>query len=278
MLKTHVLLRIFHSLMGTKITKETLASLDIVNRQYTKNILHLHLHTSNEAMHAPLRDGGLGVWELATYIPQIYVNRLYRLQVRAADDPVVSAMLSSQRVADFKTRLLKMTSHFPEGGYRELVERSAFTRGLTCTNQDSSSRSWISSRPYKWSASEWVRAIHLRTSNLPTVGIPSNPTKLRKYRGGCSATETVCHILQSCPVAHDERVYRYHAVVKKIAEHCVQEGWRVEEEPHVKHEDRTLFKPDLVITFHPLILGAKGIWPSCNASTETAKHQALTKM
>ena len=155
----------------------------------------------------------------------------------------MAAMLFSQRVADFKARLLKMTSHFPEGGYKELVEGGAFTKGLTYANQDSSSRSWISSRPHGWSASDWVRAIHLRTSNLPTVGIPSNPIELRGCRGGCSATETVCHILQSCPVAHDERVYRHNAVVKKVAEQCVREGWRVEEEPHVRHEDGTLFKP-----------------------------------
>ena len=178
-LRTHLLPRIYHSLMGTKITKETLTSLDRVNRQYTKKILHLHLHTSNEAIHAPVREGGLGVCELAVSIPQILANRLIKLQGRAADDPVVAAMLSSQRVADFKARLLKMTSHFPEGGYRELVEGGAFTKGLTCVNHDSSSRSWISSRPHGWSASDWVRAIHLRISNLSTVGIPSNPIELR---------------------------------------------------------------------------------------------------
>ncbi|KAJ3640299.1 hypothetical protein Zmor_003608 [Zophobas morio] len=77
-MKTHLLPRIYHSLMETKITKETLTILDTVNRQYTKKILHLHLHTPNEAIHAPVREGGLGVCELAASIPQILVNRLIK--------------------------------------------------------------------------------------------------------------------------------------------------------------------------------------------------------
>ncbi|KAJ3655441.1 hypothetical protein Zmor_014573 [Zophobas morio] len=320
LLKTYLLPRIMHSLMGTKVTKEVLGTLDKMNRHYTKKILHLHLHTSKELIHAPIREGGLAVCQLTVSVPQILLSRLSRLQSREAVDPVVAAMLTSRRVFDFRVRLQKMVSQFPAGGHRELMEKGVFSKGLTCANQDSASRYWIGTRPAKWSAGDWVRAVHLRTTNLPTVGIPSNPVELRGCRGGCGAMETVCHILQKCPVAHDERIQRHDAVVKKIAAHCVREGWRVDEEPRVRHDDGTLYKPDLVIfktearavvadaqvswetgssmqevwnkkkavygnakflgaarkkwpnthfTFLPVILGARGIWPSCNSPTET---------
>lgn len=160
--------------------------------------------------------------------------------------------------------------------------------------------------------------IHLRTAKLPRVGIPSNPVEVRACRGGFSGAETVCHILQVCPVGHDERVFRHDAVVKKVAAHCTRPGWRAEEEPRVWHEDGTLYKSDQIIfkrptqavvvdaqvsrekgpsmleiwkkkvalycnskflvaarkkrpdtefSFHPVILGARGIWSTCNSST-----------
>ncbi|KAH0813360.1 hypothetical protein GEV33_009431 [Tenebrio molitor] len=159
---------------------------------------------------------------------------------------------------------------------------------------------------------------HLRTANLPTVGIPSNPVELRR----CSnAVETVCHILQACPVAHDSRIHRHKAVATKIAVQCRKDGREVLEEPHIRHPDGTLYKPDLIVfrsptdaivcdvqvswevglssaevwrrkrdvygnpkfleaarrrwpgttfEFLPLIVGARGVWPSCNAPTSQA--------
>lgn len=53
-------------------------------------------------------------------------------------------------------------------------------------------------------------------------------------------------MLQSCPATHWPRVQRHNEVAKKITAHC-KKKWNVEEEPHVRHEDETLFKPDLLI-------------------------------
>jgi hypothetical protein len=87
-----------------------------------------------------------------------------------------------------------------------------------------------------------VRAVHLRTANLPTVGIPSNPVELRRCRGGCGAEDTVCHILQACPIAR-----RHNSVATKIAVQCRKDGREVLEEPPVRHPDGTLYKPDLAV-------------------------------
>ena len=130
------------------------------------------------------------------------------------------------------------------------------------TGQDSASRFWIDRRLPGWNAVDWVRAVNLRTSNLSTVGIMPNSKELRGCRGGCSAVESLSHILQGCPVAHDERIHWHDAVVKKVAAHCIRQGG-TEEEPHVRHYDGTLYKPDLVIFQSPyraVVVDAQVSW------------------
>lgn len=121
-------------------------------------------------------------------------------------------------------------------------------------------------------------------------------------------------MLQGCPATHWPRIRRHNEIAKKLGNHCKLRGWEVASEPHIRHADGTLFKPDLVVVrgneaiisdvqvcwegdislaeanerkrlvydnhkfkeafkktypdktpiFHPITLGARGIWPRCN--------------
>jgi hypothetical protein len=133
---------------------------DRVTRHYAKKILHLHLHTQDSLIHSPFREGGLGVIELRITIPHIFRSRIRKLGDAAAGDPVIVAALSSA------------------------ISGRCFSAGLQQSSADGASRHWISHPPKGWSGGDWVRAVHLRTANLPTVGIPSNPVELRRCRGG----------------------------------------------------------------------------------------------
>lgn len=66
---------------------------------------------------------------------------------------------------------------------------------------------------------DYVRAIQLRTGNLPTAGMPSNLVEKRKYRARCNKTESMSHVLQQCPSVHWERIRRHNEIAKKIANH-----------------------------------------------------------
>ncbi|KAJ3639134.1 hypothetical protein Zmor_004005 [Zophobas morio] len=79
----------------------------------------------------------------------------------------------------------------------------------------------------------------------------SNPTELTGCRGGCKANETTCHILQACPIAHEIRVERHNSVASRIAAHCKKKGWTTFEELHIRHQDGTLFKHDIVAFTSP---------------------------
>jgi hypothetical protein len=95
--------------------------------------------------------------------------------------------------------------------------------------------------------------------------------ELRRCRGGCGADETVCHILQACPVAHHSRVRRHNAVATKIATQCRRDGKEVLEEPHVRHRDGTLYKPDLVVFRSPddaVVCDVQISWEVGSSSTQ----------
>jgi hypothetical protein len=214
---------------------------DRVTRHYAKKILHLHLHTQDSLIHSPFREGGLGVTELRITIPHIFRSRIRKLGDAAGGDPVIVAALSSQTVVRLLGRLDAMCGDITPGEhYHRAISGRCFSAGLQQSSADGASRHWISHPPKGWSGGDWVRAVHLRTANLPTVGIPSNPVELRRCRGGCGAEETVCHILQACPVAHDSPVHRHSTVATKIAVQCRRDGREVPEEPHVRHPDGTL--------------------------------------
>lgn len=102
-------------------------------------------------------------------------------------------------------------------------------------------------QPMGWSGCDFVKAVQLRSNNLPVDGIPSNPTHLRGCRAGCQKMESISHVLQNCPANHFERIRRHNEIVRKIASHCLRNNWVTEVEPHVRHTSGQLFKPDLAI-------------------------------
>ncbi|CAG9825829.1 unnamed protein product [Phaedon cochleariae] len=59
--------------------------------------------------------------------------------------------------------------------------------------------------------------------------------------------ESLSHALQQCPATHWERIRRHNKVVKKVAGLRRKKQWTTKEAPHVRHQDGTLIKPDLVV-------------------------------
>lgn len=131
--------------------------------------------------------------------------------------------------------------------WRGKIREGPLTAGLEHAADSAASRSWIYNKPNGWTGRDYVRAIQLRSANLPTAGIPSNPPEQQRCRAGCAKRETICHVLQGCPATHWPRIRRHNEVVRKIGDHCKTKKWKTELEPHIRHPDGTLFKPDLVI-------------------------------
>lgn len=143
------------------------------------------------------------------------------------------------------TRLGKLVGAIPpEQHFRELIKSGVFTSELEGASEDISSRGWLQRVLPGWMGRDFVRAVQLKAANLASKGISSNPIHERRRRWpGCTASETTYHILQRCGAVHGLRISRH-----KISKHCQKRlNAEVENEPHVRHPNGTLYKPNLAI-------------------------------
>jgi hypothetical protein len=247
MVKTYVIPRLLYGFQNPKVTTKALREADRLIRKFIKTSLHLNVHTPDASIHASIRDGGLGVLELRAAIPRIFLSRLVKL-TEHTNDQVICTLLQSTYSVKLMGRLSKMAGEIHDSAaWRARVKSGPLTKGLEQATEDPASRAWILEKPRGWSGKDFVHAVQLRTANLPTKAIPSTPKDQRRCRGGCGVDESISHVLQTCPITHWERIRRHNEIVGKIARHCKIRGWKVEDEPHVRHRTGELFKPDLAV-------------------------------
>ncbi|KAK9747036.1 hypothetical protein QE152_g5682 [Popillia japonica] len=153
-------------------------------------------------------------------------------------------------------RLVALTGDTPPAHYwRAAIGDHTSTKGLETASEDSASRSWIFRGPYGWSGKDFVRAIHLRTGNLPTRAIPSNP-----LRSACAGEDVESRRLW--PTFYN-----------------AAPSWVVEEEPHVRHPQGQLFKPDLVVHRQGLpsvVCDVQVSWDGYEPLAEAWRNKSLT--
>ncbi|GLV33435.1 hypothetical protein CBL_20174 [Carabus blaptoides fortunei] len=196
-----------------------------------KRILHLSGHTGNQMLHASLRDGGLGITQLRMKIPALLDLRIKSL---FRSDTICASLKKAEPTASFIDRVARLAKKgLPDSYWREQISIRSLSAGLEAASEDRASRSWLTETPPGWTGRDYVRAVQLRTSNLPCRGLPSNPVEQRMCRAGCEKVESLSHILQGCTVTHFERIKRHDEIVSKIAKHARTAQWTCEQEPRV---------------------------------------------
>lgn len=245
LIKQHVIPRVLFTLQNPKLDAKTLKAADKIIKLWVKRSLHMSSRTPDAALYGRLKDGGIGVTCLHSAIPYIYLRRLAKIST--IPDPQLACLMKHPFIIQLKQRLERIAPDSPpEVLWRQRIIDCPITKGLQEAAANNASRSWIDNKPMGWSGKDYVRAIHLRTGNLPTAGMMSNPIESRKCRAGCAKSETICHVLQNCPSTHWERIRRHNEIMKKIANQAKTITSKVDLEPHVRHPDGTLFKPDII--------------------------------
>lgn len=199
--------------------------------------------------------------ELKSNISRIMLNRLVKIRDNNNDE-LGQRLTYNVYIDELMDRLSRMTGEILQK-WREKIISCSITSGLQSVTESNASRRWITDRPKGWTGRDYVRALQLRSGNLPTAAIPSNPSDQRNCRAGCNKKETICHVLQDCPATHWPRIRRHNEITKKIAGHCKRMKWPTELDPHVRRADGTLFKPDLLIHKSPstiIICGIQVCW------------------
>ena len=106
---------------------------------------------------------------------------------------------------------------------------------------------WLQEPTKFVSGSDFIHMNKVRINALPTKSRSSRGRNHDRWcRAGCSAPETLNHILQICSRTHDIRVRRHDAIVKFLKKNC-SSGYEVLEEPLFRTSEGTR-KPDLLFT------------------------------
>ncbi|CAH2016998.1 unnamed protein product [Acanthoscelides obtectus] len=246
-IKNYIIPKLFYGLQTPKVTGASLRSVDRLIKGSVKAVLHLSVHTPDAALYAAIRDGGLGIQQLRLNVPRVFLNRLVKL-LDLNEDRALMAALQSDCTRELMHRLEGLAGEVPAVQlWRERLATSPILSGMENSSDDTASRSWLQEKPKGWTGRDFVRAVQLRTNNLPTAGTMYASAASKMCRAGCSRVESLCHVLQQCPSTHWERIRRHNEVAKKVARHCRTKGWTTLEEPYVRHRDGTLFKPDMAI-------------------------------
>lgn len=247
-IKNHLIPRYIHSLQSPTVHSATLTAADRILRWAVKKVLHLPSHLHSAALHAPIREGGIGIFSFRDKIPIIIKNRLEGL---LDADPFLNQVLIEAK--GWSARVEKLIK--PRGATkitidslrsRELHE-SFHGGGLQEMKHHKASGHYLYDPPKYWSGEDLIRAVQLRTNTLPTRSLPYTPAQEAMCRAGCARRETLCHVLQKCPLMHWERLNRHNHIARKIKNIATKKGWQVEEEPHIRGEDGSLKKPDLLM-------------------------------
>lgn len=249
-LLTYLLPRYLYSFQTPVISAKFLTVADKLVRGFVNSYLHLPSRTANALLYTDRRGGRLGIPCLMLKIPAILLSRLSRH--RGLQDPHVSAALAAPFIARLQhwLRDAGRTPTSQKGYWRSCLERSAYGHGLPGHVNRPFTSGWLVSPPPFWTGADYVEALQFRTNTFPTVGGLHNtrlPYAHRRCRAGCDRVESLCHVLQKCPIVHYERIRRHDHTVRLLKRFATPEGWSVEVEPHIRGEDGILKKPDLLL-------------------------------
>lgn len=254
-----VLPQLVHKATFSDVSKEELSSTDKLVRGYVRKWLHLPHDVPKAYIHAPIKLGGMGMFELSIRIPLSRRKRLLRFSVGS---PVEESIRETQFYRSTMKRFDNILNEYEATNevedpdliakiYFKALDRKWCTKGLTQASACKSSRAWLGSKSDKVSPADFVKYNLISSNSLPTLARRNwgRGEQNVKCRHGCSKSETAHHILQECTLTHGMRVKRHDRLVELIYEGLINkwvDSVEIEKEPHF-NTSVGMRKPDLVI-------------------------------
>lgn len=247
-LKEYLVPRYIAQLQKPNINRKVLKMADAKIRKAARCFLHLNSRCHSSVFHAPVKYGGLGLFNFSDNIPIIIKARIDKLRNAS---PQLNAIfqLATNRLNNI-CKMIKpgsTTKTEIEEKHHQLLENSFSGNGLSQAKYSPASSKHLSYPPKCWNGEDYIRSIQLRFNLLPCAGIPSNPPEARNCRAGCNRKESNSHIMQRCPISHANRIKRHNYIVKRLTNIAVRKNWAYQLEPNIRCRDGILKKPDVIL-------------------------------
>lgn len=263
-LRTVVIPSLYHLLVlgSTNISK--LNKLDVLVRRTCRKWLDLPHDTPNPYFHCDVSEGGLSIPSLRWTVPIQRYNRLGALRL-LEDTGGPPAM---KRFLDLETKRahLRLNDHGRAidtlAKYKErfarLLHQSNDGRPLERSRDVMRQHHWVTDGNLFVSGRDYIHMNKLRINAIPLRSrMARGRVRDRQCRAGCSAAETLQHVLQQCHRTHDARIRRHNACLEHLLRRRQADG-TVEVEPLFKTHSGVL-KPDALIRIgsHAVVVDAQ---------------------
>ncbi|CAL7932959.1 unnamed protein product [Xylocopa violacea] len=252
-LRTGLIPRVYYHLALGDVTISALKGIDVQIRHAVRKWLNLPHDVPTAYFHADVKDGGLGVPSLRWLAPLHRLNRLQSLlgrRLQLPEEPM--NIYIREETNKCQRRLtdgtLMKTLDDVKKRWAKLLHATVDGQGLRESNKTPQQHQWISDGTRLLTGRDFLTCVKARIGALPTKSRTSRGRYVdRRCRAGCTAQETLNHVVQQCHRTHGMRVRRHDAIVAYISRNMKRQGYTVSEEPTFSSEEGTR-KPDLVAT------------------------------
>lgn len=243
--KTYLLPRYLHSLILSESKYCQLRRMDKSVRKFLRKWLCLPRDVPVAYLHAPVKEGGLGVPAMETAIPKLTLKRIDGLE-KSVFSAAVMAHKSDWANKRRRWCLIGTSSALSWG---EKLHGQVDGYELRETKNAIPSYAWVEDKTLKIPSKDWIQYVRTRINALPsrmrtTRGV-RRVNMETQCRGGCGVPETTAHIIQCCHRTHGGRVRRHDAITKTVASILSSQGYHVDRERHF-HTTHGTRKPDIV--------------------------------
>lgn len=244
-LRTTLLPSVYHRLMLGEVRVSTLKDYDRLTRRYVRKWLNLPHDTAVAYIHAPIKEGGLGIPSLRWNIPVMRLSRLRKIAAHNNSNFLQDEIkLTSSRLEE-KDQVLR-TSKEVSRRWAALLHQMIDGKCLEESSKVPKQHLWVGDGTRFLSGSDFIHFIKMRINALPVRARTSRGRRKETVcRAGCPNVETLNHVLQQCHRTHDSRIKRHNAVNSYILRNIKNLGYETHEEPRLKVGD-AVRKPDCV--------------------------------
>lgn len=250
-LRTMIIPKLYHQLALGAVTIGALNKTDKIIRSAVRDWLALPHDAPNAYMHTTIREGGLGIPSLRWAAPLQRRGRLLAARnthyQQGFDDYAKEELARcTKRLTDHGVQYT--TPEMLETRWRDKLYEKIDGCGLKESFKTPHQHQWVADGSAFLSGKDYINCNKLRISALPTRSRTTRgTTKDRRCRAGCTAQETLNHVLQQCHRTHAARIKRHDAVLNYMERRIRGAGYMIHRKPHYRTQ-AGLRKPDLVAT------------------------------
>ena len=241
----------------TKLRKGFLEDLDKITRGACKELIGLPHDCPNGMLYAPKKFRGLALmrasWEaniqhinICDTLLKVEDQHLHFVRDFAIEKASALSQLNVATADATNWSGRRIRNHLRNEAFQSWTKHTLRGKGVTLYSDLPKANSWVSNKK-GLSSSEWTNALKMSCNISAVRAIPGRSFNTTRCRfPDCNETETLGHVLGSCPKGELLINARHHKVRSTLALSLKSSGWETHEEVHCNSTDGSFRRADII--------------------------------